>query len=223
MFRAIMTKQITALALLLGWAFMVTACSTEPDEPDETREPGDPAIFAQYPDLDDPYHILEPVDYEGMMELIGSEEVNIVYFGWATCPWCAMYVPYFDRVGRRKGIDVIYKFDIRETRVVIEDGATGEFSLHPDFQAIVDVLGPENLPTTTRPAGCDGEACQELPWFTVPALFVLENRQILASHIGALPGHSRVDGDLPPLDAEQAAALEASLEVLFQTALDARN
>lgn len=155
------------------------------------------------------------------MALLTSAEVNIVYSGWFTCPWCEMYVPYFDRVGRRKGSEVIYKFDVRDTRVVLEDGETGQFSLHPDFQAIVDVLGPENLPTTTRPAGCAGEACQELPWFTVPALFVLKDSQILASHIGAIAGHTRTDGVLPPLDAEQAAALEASLEVLFETALEA--
>lgn len=197
-------------------ATMALGCGDTEVEP----EPGDPELREKYPGLDE-FHILQAVDYDEMLALLEGDEVSVIYFGWSTCPWCEQYVPYFDEVGRQKGWSTIYKFNIRDTRQAVADPETGEYSLAPEFQAIVDILGPENINTIDRPAGCEGEECQQLPWFSVPSIFVMQNGEIIAQRIGAVPGHQRVDGELPAMTDDERSTLTAELEALFDAALQA--
>ncbi len=205
------------LLLLFFVGSLFFGCSDEPDP----GTPGDESLLEKYPGLD-PYHILHPIEYDEMLEILEGPEVSVIYFGWSTCPWCEQYVPHFDVAGRDAGWDRIFKFNVRETRQAVEDPDTGEYSLVPEFQAIVDILGPENLVTTNRPLGCEGDQCQELPWFTVPSLFVIRDGELLAAHIGAVPGHTREDGTLPPLTEDQRAELYQILDDLFAVALQAQ-
>lgn len=185
-------------------------------------EPGDPDLLQEYPLMDDPFHILQEVEYDAMLALLDGPELAVVYFGWGTCPWCARYVPYFNSVAKAEGLEVLWKFNIRDTRGAEEDAYTGEWRLTPAFQAIVDRVGDENIGTIDRPQDCEGEACTTLPWFTVPSLFVMKDGNLLASRIGAISGHVRVDGELPPLTEEQEAQLVEELEALFRIAMSHR-
>lgn len=207
-----------ALLITLVLATLMFGCSDTKDAPEPT--PGDPELREQYPGLDE-FHVLRAVDYDEMIALLEGDEVSVIYFGWSTCPWCARYVPYFDEVARQKSWSPLYKFDIRETRQSVVDPETGDYSLVPEFQAIVDILGEDNINTIDLPSGCEEEECQTLPWFTVPSVFVMQEGTVLAQRIGAVPGHQRVDGELPPMSDEQRATLVAEMEALFDTALQA--
>ena len=76
-------------------------------------------------DLDDDVNIVYKSE-DDIVNAIENEETFIVYFGFASCPWCRSVVPTFLEVAEDKDLHQIYYVDIKTIRDTLKIGNDGE-------------------------------------------------------------------------------------------------
>ncbi len=65
---------------------------------------------------------------QDIVEAINNDETFVVYFGFATCPWCRSVLPYLIKTAKENNIEKIYYVDVKEIRDTIAfDDETQEF------------------------------------------------------------------------------------------------
>ncbi len=55
-----------------------------------------------------------------IVDLIANKETFIVYFGFASCPWCRSILPSLVEISRKYGVSTIYYVDVKEIRDTYE-------------------------------------------------------------------------------------------------------
>lgn len=120
--------------------------------------------------------ILEKIDSIDEIE----DDEYFLYIGRETCPWCQTYVPYYNNILKRYGIETIYYFDIQNINKATinyeHSTPTLEYSeekYEKMIDKIVEMNGAEYLGIYTSE-----ETNNCLLWQYVPILYKIENNQI---------------------------------------------
>ncbi len=128
-----------------------------------------------YPSLNDENPILEIIDYEELISLLQTKQQALIYLGFESCPWCMEYLPIFHKLAKNTGHEVIYYYNFRSVRTVIDN------ELNPLFQAIIDLIDSSylvNHPSITH-----------LKWLYAPTFIGLKDGEIKGLFTGAIEGH----------------------------------
>jgi len=72
---------------------------------------------------DNPFVYKKPSD---IINLLEEKETFVVYFGFATCPWCRSVVPTLIDVASDLGIYEVYYVDVKDIRNILELDENGE-------------------------------------------------------------------------------------------------
>ena len=97
-------------------------------------------------DSDNPFVYKEATD---ILEMMNNEETFVVYFGFASCPWCRSVIPQLIEVADDLGITSIYYVDVKEIRdvmiidenkevVVKEKGDEDYYQLLEEMDAVLE-------------------------------------------------------------------------------------
>lgn len=78
---------------------------------------------------DNPFVYKEAGD---ILKMIDDEETFVVYFGFASCPWCRSVIPSLIEVSRDLGIQTIYYVDVKEIRDVLTLDENGSVILEKE-------------------------------------------------------------------------------------------
>jgi thiol-disulfide isomerase/thioredoxin len=132
-------------------------------------------ILDLYPSLDDEESIIEIIAYEELLILLETKSQALIYLGFESCPWCMEYLPIFHKLAKNTGHEVIYYYNFKDVRTVIDN------QLNPDFQAIIDLINPTFL--SKNPTN------DELWWLFAPTFIGLKDGEIKGLFTGALDGH----------------------------------
>ena len=79
-----------------------------------------------------------------IVEKIENKDSFIVYFGFASCPWCRSMIEVLLKSAKDNGVDTIYYvdiFDIRDTITVTEDGELERKDGTKDYMKLLELLG----------------------------------------------------------------------------------
>jgi len=146
-------------------------------------------IYDLYPSLNDEEPILEIITYEQLLLLLETKEQALIYLGFEACPWCMEYLPIFHRLAKNTGHEVIYYYNFRTVRTVIDN------QLNPLFQAIIDLIDESFLvshPSVTH-----------LNWLYAPTFIGLKDGEIKGLFTGAISGHQASTSYLTSSQEEQ--------------------
>lgn len=73
-------------------------------------------------DENNPFIYKEPKD---IIKMIDNKETFVVYFGFASCPWCRSVIPNLIEVAKNLQIKTIYYVDVKDIRNVLEVDENG--------------------------------------------------------------------------------------------------
>lgn len=132
-------------------------------------------ILDLYPSLDDMESIIEIITYEELLSLLQTKPQALIYLGFESCPWCMEYLPIFHKLAKNTGHEVIYYYNFKDVRTIIDN------ALNPAFQAIVDLIDPSFL--VKNPTN------QDLWWLYAPTFIGLKDGEIKGLFTGALTNH----------------------------------
>lgn len=90
---------------------------------------------------------------EEIVEKINNKETFVVYFGFATCPWCRSVLPTLIESAQAKGVDTIYYVDVLNIRDKYEldennkavrtvEGTKGYYDLLTLLDSVLDDYSP---------------------------------------------------------------------------------
>ncbi len=165
-------------------------------------------------DVSDPCKVADLSDYEGFMATdhvykeatfssilskIDKKESFVVYFGFATCPWCVDILPILDEVAKTNKTDVYY-VDVRpgKTNSTEEDIRKNDNADYMKFVSIVSSTLKNDDNGNKR--------------LYVPHVFFFKNGELLVDHKGTLEGHNAKEVDLTD---DQKEELTKELTRLF--------
>ena len=88
-----------------------------------------------------------------IVERINNKETFVVYFGFATCPWCRSVLPSLIKSANENKIDTIYYVDVLNIRdkyeldennkaVKTKEGTEGYYDLLEALDSVLDVYSP---------------------------------------------------------------------------------
>lgn len=66
-----------------------------------------------YKNLKDEHNVFKEITYEEFMDMFEHLETGIVLLGGAWCKNAQIIVPYANTLAKKKGVDVIYNFDLK--------------------------------------------------------------------------------------------------------------
>jgi predicted bacteriocin transport accessory protein len=128
-----------------------------------------------YPSLDDEASIITEITYEELITLLDTKPQALIYLGFESCPWCMEYLPIFHKLAKNTGHEVIYYYNFKSIRTVIDN------ELNPLFQAIVNHIDETFL--VAHPS------IPDLKWLYAPTFIGLKDGEIKGLFTGALDGH----------------------------------
>jgi thiol-disulfide isomerase/thioredoxin len=139
--------------ILLLFLLLLGGCGREKNFEDE------------YPAFADQEHVYRLSTYDEVVSaLTVAEGVNVVLFGFKTCPYCQLTMPLINQAALATGIEAIYYLDIKDIR----DQKTAEYLL------LVGYLDSKVEDLDVR----DGQKR-----LTVPDLYVIKDGEILSHRI----------------------------------------
>jgi len=153
-----------------------------------------------YPSLNDENPIIEIIDYDELLTLLETKQQALIYLGFESCPWCMEYLPIFHRLAKNTGHEVIYYYNFRTVRTVIDD------QLNPLFQAIIDLIDDSFL--------VDHPSISGLKWLYAPTFIGLKDGEIKGLFTGAIEGHQASSSYL-------TTSQEETLKDIFRNILSA--
>lgn len=163
-----MPKKILILTFILINFTLITACSKEQPQTDALK------FKQEYETLNDqlnsktnqPYRSItipedNPIIYQTASEIvdkIDQQETFVVYFGFASCPWCRSIVPNLLEAATSLGLSQIYYVDVQNIRDTItldeanqpvteQEGSTAYYEL---LEKLDPVLESYTLTTNTN-------------------------------------------------------------------------
>lgn len=112
------------LLLILGLVIILTGCTTSDAVKFKEHYESFNGVSTGYKDSDgnEIYHRTitipkdNPIDIvseDDIVNMVNNKETFIVYFGFATCPWCRTIAPYMIDNAKKLGISKIYYVNVR--------------------------------------------------------------------------------------------------------------
>ena len=136
-------------------------------------------------------HVYIEITMEQALAKIESNESEIIYFGFDTCPWCLEVVPVLNEVAQEEGLSVYY-VNTRSDLSISEEGMA--------YRAqIVEIL--QDLLQFNED--------RQQKWLYVPDVLFMKNGEIMANHIGTLDDHDATQRQMTEEE-------EAQLKQIFQ-------
>ena len=133
------------------------------------------------------------IDLDGILKLMEEKKTAIIYFGYASCPWCNALVPVLNEVSLEKQMKLYY----------LDYHADVNYENEKIFE-IVDKCDEAGLVEEHQD---DGTGI-----FYFPSVLYLEKGTPVILHSGTVSGH---DGSQGGLSEKQAARLKYTLEKEF--------
>lgn len=127
-----MKKRILVFSLLLVSLFLFTACGKDSDATkfkeeyealNGTTSASGKTIRTLEIDSDNPIIYKTADEVVKMME---KGDTFVVYFGFASCPWCRSVLPTLFKASKELGLDTIYYVDVTGIRDTLEVNESGE-------------------------------------------------------------------------------------------------
>ena len=130
-----MKKKIFILLLLIVTVISFTGCDSKKKEKEEKVDGDNIKFKEEYEKLNgtknDSGKTIRTIEIpennpfiyksaKDIVNMIDDEETFIVYFGFASCPWCRSVVPTLIQVAKDNNIDKIYYVDVKNIRDVLE-------------------------------------------------------------------------------------------------------
>src|SRR5574344_1114661 len=143
----IMRCNMKKLLLILGLVIILTGCTTSDAVKFKEHYESFNGVSTGYKDSDgnEIYHRTitipkdNPIDIvseDDIVNMVNNKETFIVYFGFATCPWCRTIAPYMIDIANKMNIDKIYYVNVRpddtsssEIRDIFTKDENGELTL----------------------------------------------------------------------------------------------
>ncbi len=135
------------------------------------------------------------IDLDGIFALFEQQKTAIIYFGYASCPWCNALVPVLNEVSMEKQMKLYY----------LDWHADINYQNEKIFE-IVDICDEAGL---VEEHNSDGTGV-----FYFPTILYLEKGVPVLLHSGTVSGH---DGSQGGLSEKQRARLKYMLEKEFDS------
>ena len=84
-------------------------------------------FYREYPSVSE-NNVYYYATYDEVVDMF-TKGTGIVFFGFASCPWCQVYAPVLDEVAREYGVEKIFYLNIKEMR----DENTDEYKKLVEF------------------------------------------------------------------------------------------
>ncbi len=135
------------------------------------------------------------IDLDGIMKLLEEKKTAIIYFGYASCPWCNALVPVLNEVSVEKQMKLYY----------LDWHADINYQNEKIFE-IVDICDQAGLVEEHYEDGTGA--------FYFPSVIYIYKGTPVILHSGTVSGHDGSQGDLSE---KQAARLKYMLEKEFDS------
>lgn len=152
--------------LILCFVFCLFGCGTQPSTGLHEK-----ADFSGYELFQETDHVFLNSDVEDLIKQADEKKTFVVYFGFATCPWCNEAVPVLNRVAKQYNQSVYYV----DTR---KDPNAKKNSDIKDYDLLVERFG-EFL----------GTNAEGNPYLYVPLVFFIHEGRVILAHEGTTPDH----------------------------------
>lgn len=163
-----------------------------------------------YTQLNDTNHVFKEVDLEKTLQILESN--GYIYFGFHECPFCQLYVPYYNESAKQNNIETIYYFNMKSIREATYDDALENYILNSDFQRIINKLKIEN--TSEKEFTTPGNHKSVLPWIYAPSIYYIENGNVKRKLLGTIDDYENIDGKII-MTKTQESELKNQLDLLF--------
>lgn len=175
----------SSLLLLVGCT-STTAPTPTPEETDKPTanvgcdvtsecEKWEKADMSAYENFMDSDHVFLSIDMATGNELLQSDGTSVIYYGFATCPWCVELLPILNDVAKENGMNVEY-VNVRP------EGTDSSFDIRLDTNP--DYVKLKELVSDYLPVNDEG-----VKRLSVPFVFFVSNGEIIDTHIGTLDSH----------------------------------
>lgn len=148
------------------------------------------ADMSGYEGFDDAQHHFMKATMQDIIDKIENKESGIVYFGYATCPWCIEAVPIMNEVAKTND-QFIYYVDKKAS-------SSDETTTAKVESLLSDVLTKDD----------DGK-----PHLYVPEVIIIQDGKVIANHLGTVEDH---DAHERTLTTAEQAQLQTTYEDMFE-------
>ena len=153
------------------------------------------AFMKEYVQLTDKNHIMKYTTADEVITFLDSPFTGIIVFGFSSCPWCQVAVPYVNEIAKEKEYSVVYYLDIREMR------GNENSPEHEKYLTIYQKI-KEDIGSPAR--------------INAPTIVVFKNGTITGYSIDTVPSHIKDENNiLPPMTAKQIAEIKELYRNMF--------
>lgn len=166
-------KLVLSFAVVLGLA----ACGEKPVDKSGYQYIEDlksvDVDMTSYPGFTDTNHVFKKITFKESLRFFDEKGTGIVYYGYATCPYCVQVVPVLNEVAKSYGLTVYY------------------VDVHGDKISDADIDRYMDLAKEFLDKDDEGN-----PQFFVPQIFTFVNGEIVGDHLGAVDSYDPSAGNL---------------------------
>ena len=127
-----------------------------------------------------------PINEEDALQLLESG-TGVLIFEFPECPWYRNMMPVVDQAAKEMALSKLYTFNIREERNQITLGDDGALVVANEgtefYRKVLDLLGESA-------SVYDGLNDESIRRIYAPTVFVIENGEVISSHISTVDSQS---------------------------------